>query len=413
MSTSSDRLELWDVHRLHPAPLNPRHHGEDDLAELAASIRRFGFRAPILATTDGEIVAGEGRWRAAQALGLKRVPVVLVEGLDAEERAAYLVPDNRIAELSRWDDAELAGLLSTLEDLAGVGYTDAELEELQGAGPPTPERDPPPPAPAKPITRAGDVWILGEHRVVCGNALDPGLWGQRATLVVADPPYGIALADSRRARAKGRYQKKHSGRALIGDDLQGKEFEEFITKTCAALFQGLRAGGSVYMFHPEAAGLDVLFRRAFVDAGFKSAQVLIWVKDAFTLGRQDYHFRHESILYGWRPGAAHYFRKDRTQDTVWEYPSPRRSEDHPTMKPVELVARIVRNSAKPKALVVDPFLGSGTTLIACQELGRRCHGIEIEPAYVDVAIRRWQAQTGELARDADGHTLEERRDGQA
>jgi len=392
------RLESWPLERLRPYDRNPRTHSEEQVEQIVASIREFGFNNPILVDSEDGIIAGHGRFLAAQRMGLETVPVVVLDHLTPAQRRAYLLADNQIAARAGWDDLLLSEELKALQedeiDLTLLGFSDEELSSLLDA---YPDMDPGdaaldedvPEVQPHPVSKPGDLWVLGEHRVLCGDStkredVQRVLDGHAADLVFTDPPYNVA------------YVGKTSESLTIQNDAQSpEEFREFLDNVLVQMREALKPGGVFYICAP--AGPDeTVFRNAIQDI-FQLRQCLVWVKDVFVMGRQDYHWRHESILYGWKDGAAHFFLDDRTQDTVWEVPRPKASREHPTMKPVELVQRAIRNSSLRGEHVLDLFGGSGTTLVASETTSRKAHLIELDPRYVDVIVRRWERVTGREA----------------
>lgn len=402
------RLELWPLDRLRPYDRNPRTHSDEQIDQIAASIREFGFNNPILVDTEAGIIAGHGRLLAAQKLGLDEVPVVVLDHLSPNQRRAYLLADNQIAAKAGWDDLLLTEELRALEeehiDVGMLGFSDEELSDLLGdhsafdpGGDSLDEGIPE--IESEPVTRTGDLWILGDHRALCGDATQREdvrrvLEGRLADLVFTDPPYNV------------NYVGKTSQKLRIENDEQSpKEFRAFLDQVLIEMREALKPGGTFYVCAPPGPD-ETVFRNALQEV-FQLRQCLVWVKDLFVLGRQDYHWRHESILYGWKDGAAHHFVDDRTQDTVWEIPRPKASREHPTMKPVTLAERAIRNSSRRGDLVLDLFGGSGTTIVASDRSGRKACVLELDPRYVDVIVRRWQDQTGKLARHAEsGQTFE-------
>ncbi len=300
--------------------------------------------------------------------------------------------DNRAAELAEWDTEVLASLADDT-DFSGL-WDDHELADLLAAVDATPtdllvDPDAVPDPPAEPVTQPGDVWTLGRHRLLCGDATSGEdvsrlMGGDLAALVFTDPPYGVAYEGG---------TPDHL--TIANDDLDDPAFHAFLRAAFTNMLVVTRPGGAIYACHADSRGLVV--RQAFVEAGWLLKQSLVWVKQSLVLGRQDYQWRHEPILYGWKPGAAHYFVPDRTQTTVWEIDRPARSTEHPTMKPVALVATAVANSSRPGEIVLDPFGGSGSTLIACEQFGRSARLLELDPRYCDVIVQRWEQATGRTA----------------
>lgn len=395
---------------------NPKLH---DLHALDASFDRFGYVTPIVVNdADGKVLEGHGRLEALKKLrasgarppdgirtgpdGSWLVPVVRGANLSEQQAAAFLIAANRITELGGWDHEALAALLASLESdgfgLDGTGFTaddlDALLENLgQAESKPVPDPDEAeelPPA-REVHVRAGDVYHLGAHVVACGDARDRQLLasllpGEQADVLCTDPPYGVSFTGSGRRKL-----------TIANDNAEG--LERLLEDAFLAADSVLRPGAALYVAHP-AGPLAAVFMQAFSDGGWQLRQSLIWVKDALVLGRSDYHYRHEPILYGFKPGQGRHGRGakgwfgDDSASSVLEYPRPRSSKHHPTMKPVGLITDLLRNSSRRGDLVLDPFLGSGTTLIACERLGRRCVAVELDPRYVQVALNRWQDLTG-------------------
>jgi len=401
----ADKIEQWPTAKLVPYARNARTHSEAQVAQIAASIAEFGFTNPILAGSDGVIVAGHGRLAAAQKLGLEVVPVVVLDHLSPTQRRALVIADNRIAENASWDDAmlrvELGALADDDFDVALTGFDADALAELMAGEEPDAEGqtddDAVPEVSETPISRPGDVWLLGGHRLLCGDATVAAsyerlLAGEQADMVFTDPPYNVNYANSAKDKMRGK------DRAILNDNL-GDGFYDFLLAALTPTVAHCRGGIYVAMSSSE---LDVL-QAAFRAAGGKWSTFIIWAKNTFTLGRADYQRQYEPILYGWPEGAQRHWCGDRDQGDVWNIKKPQKNDLHPTMKPVELVERAIRNSSRPGNVVLDPFGGSGTTLIAAEKSGRQARLIELEPKYVDVIVRRWQDWTGQQAtRESDG-----------
>ena len=401
------RIELWPLEKLRPYDRNPRTHSDAQIEEIAASIAEFGFNNPILVDTEAGIVAGHGRLLASQQLGLSELPVVVLDHLSPAQRRAYIIADNRIAENAGWDEDLLAGELAALAaddfDLGTLGFSKDELSELldgadaaAGAEGEIPE---PEPVPAVPVTRPGDLWELGPHRLLCGDSLDAEamaqlMAGEMAALLFTDPPYNVAYGEKQDFLNRSDRGRRNNT-PIEHDQMDEDAFKAFLSAALATAESVLADGAAYYICAPPGP-TETLFRLALPES-MPLRQCLVWSKDHFVLSRQDYHGRHESILYGWKAGAGHYFVNDRSQDTVWEIPRPKSSEEHPTMKPVELVERAIRNSSRRGDLVLDSFGGSGTTLLAAERTQRHARLIELAPGYVDVAVRRWEALTGSKA----------------
>jgi len=405
-------VEWWPVDRPAPYAANPRVISDAAVQKVALSIEEYGWRQPIVVDEAGVIIAGHTRLRAAQKLGRDEVPVHVAAGLSAAQVKGLRLMDNRSAEESGWDDSllvsELDQLLALDFDLAYAGFEE-DLGELLAsgdaiglAGHGADDADELPEVEAFPVSRAGDLWVCGPHRVLCGNAtVDDDvaalLGSDTAAICFTDPPFNVAIGKDSNPRHRQR-------RGLVNDDLPATDFAAFLERLAQLLAE--RVAGDVYCFMgaSEWPALDGAMRAA----GLHHSATIIWVKDAFVLGRSKYHRRYEPIWYGWRASATSSYVAGRDQDDVWEFARPRKSEEHPTMKPVPLVRRAIVNSSGEGDLVFDPFLGSGTTMVACDHTNRACRGIDIDPAYVDVAVRRWQQLSGGHARlHGDGRTLEE------
>ena len=387
----NDRYELVAVDAVRPHPRNPR---VGDLAAISESISKNGFYGAIVAQrSTGYILAGNHRWLAAKKSGLTEVPVLWI---DVDDRAAVkiLLADNRTSDLGEYDDEALVGLLRELrteEDLAGTGFSEKDVDKLIAEGnEPSIERladgDEDDDAsleevPETPDSQRGEVYQLGPHRLMCGDAtavtdLDRLLDGVQADLLWTDPPYNVGY--------EGKTKKKLR---IENDAMSADAFRTFLIESFSTASCGMRDGACFYIAHADLHGHD--FRLAVLQVGWKLSQCLIWAKDQFVLGRADYHWRHEPILYGWKEGAAHHALADRTQDTVWQCARPRRNDEHPTMKPIALVERAIRNSTNAGDRVLDPFGGSGTTLIAAARSGRIAYLMELDPRYCDVIRKRW------------------------
>ena len=382
-----------DVSRLSLLPGNPR---IGDVDAVAASLAAFGQRKPIVAKRDGTVVAGNHTLQAARQLGWSEIAVVWVDD-DDPTAAAFALADNRTAELGSYDEAALAKLIAEVqaadEDLlAASGWTGDDLAEIiarleaEKIGPSDGDPDAAPErAPA--LTVPGDVWLLGPHRLLCGDATvstdyDRVLAGDRADMVWTDPPYGVSYVG-----------KTAEALTIDNDALTPAELESFLRAAFVNVLGALQPGGCWYTAAPPGP-LFLAFGSVLHEMDVWR-QTLSWVKNSFVMGRSDYHYRHEAIFYGWAPGAAHHAPSERTHDTVLEFDRPQRSADHPTMKPVSLISYCVENSSDPGQIVLDPFGGSGSTLIAAHQSRRRARLIELDPRYCDVICRRYQELTGD------------------
>ena len=403
----STHIERWPTEKLVPYARNARTHSEEQVAQIAASIVEFGFTNPILAGSDGVIVAGHGRLAAAQKLGLESVPVVVLDHLTPTQRRALIIADNRIAENAGWDDAMLRIELQSLQEdgfnLDITGFDADALAEIMAGEETTvdgnTDEDAIPELSETAISRPGDVWILGNHRLVCGDATQPSsyeqlLAGQRVQMIWSDLPYNVNYANS----AKDKLRGKH--RPILNDNL-GEGFYDFVFDALSLMLP--HCDGAVYIAM-SSSELDTL-QAAFRAAGGKWSTFIIWAKHTFTLGRADYQRQYEPILYGWPEGSSRHWCGDRDQGDVWSIKKPARNDLHPTMKPVELMERSIRNSSRPGDVVLDCFGGSGSTLIAAEKSGRRCFMMELDPKYCDVIVRRWQEFSGGKAISEDGQRV--------
>lgn len=407
-----------------PYQANAKMHSKKQIEQLKASINEFGFLTPCLIDADNNIIAGHGRVIAAQEMGLSSVPCISIEELTEEQRRAYILADNRLTELGEWDRDILSAELAALRDegfnieLTGFNIDDIIINEIdfseiddawEDAGEVEAAED------AK--TRPGDLFQLGRHRLLCGDSTDARTaerlrGGQMMQLAITDPPYNVDYSGHRKEREKIENDNRSDGAFL---DLLSKAFNNLIAS--------LDAGRSFYIFHAD------MERRAFLEAMSKNdmqvRQILVWVKNSFVISRQDYNWRHEPCLYGWKDGATHYFCEDKGQSTVWDKKAdpdnmtedelraivktlfrhttaihedrPVASEEHPTMKPINLIKRLIENSSRPGENIIDLFGGSGTTLIAAEQTERNCYMIEYEPKYCDAIIKRWETFTGQKA----------------
>ena len=357
----ADRIELWPIDRLRPYERNPRTHSDEQVDQLAASMVEFGWTNPVLVDERGGILAGHGRLLAARKLGLAEVPVIRFEHLSEAQKRAYLIADNQLALQAGWSEellaAELAWLRDERFDLDLVGFDASELERLLALADGEPEsdgaEDEVPEPPEDPVSKPGDLWILGNHRLLCGDAtvltdVERVLGGQLANITFCDPPYNVDYANTPKDKLRGKH------RPIMNDNLGGG-FEAFLYDACVNILSVTKGACYVCMSSSE---LDTL-QRAFRAAGGKWSTFVIWAKNTFTLGRADYQRQYEPILYGWKEGSDHYWCGARDQGDVWYFDKPVKNDLHPTMKPVALVERAIRNSSKTRDIVLDPFGGSG------------------------------------------------------
>jgi site-specific DNA-methyltransferase (adenine-specific) len=388
------QVETRPISDIKPYPNNPRQN-DDAVEAVARSIGEFGFRQPIVVDTDLVVICGHTRLKAAQRLGLTEVPIVIATDLSPEQIKAYRLADNKTAELARWDydllPIEWGDLRDGGFDLSLLGFDPDELAKLLDPGIEEGLTDPDeaPPVPEEAITQPGDIWQLGEHRLICGDSCEPETYGQllgeeRVDLLLTDPPYNVAYQGG-----------TDEALTIANDDMDTASYRQFLVDALGCAAAVLQPGAGFYVWHADTYGGIV--RAACETVELPVRQCLIWKKNALVLGRQDYQWIHEPCLYGWKPGAAHRWMGDRAQTTVLEHDKPKRNGEHPTMKPVELITKLVQNSSGVEDLVLDPFGGSGSTLIACQRTGRRARLVELDPKYCDVIVRRWEAFAGGTA----------------
>jgi site-specific DNA-methyltransferase (adenine-specific) len=387
-------VEMRPVGSVRPYDNNPRDN-DDAVDAVAASIRAFGFRQPVVVDEQDVIIVGHTRYKAALKLGLTTIPVHVAKGLSPEQARAYRIADNQTATLSRWDEDKLPLELMELHkadfDLALTGFPEDEILRLLAAPPTEGQCDPDdvPEPPEEPVTKPGDLWVLGRHRLLCGDAtrsedLARVTDNRPADLLLTDPPYNVG------------YEGKTADKLTIANDaMTDADYRTFLAGALTAAGQHLRPGGSFYLWHADLVALPV--RLACADAGLQVRQCLVWVKSVLVPGRQDYQWKHEPCLYGWADGAAHTWLGDRSQTTVLEFDKPAKSAEHPTMKPVDLFAYLIGNSCKPNGVVLDPFAGSGTALVAAEQTGRTACLVELDPRYCDVVVARFEAFTGQKA----------------
>lgn len=413
--TTTTKMELRSVDCLIPYARNARQHSAEQITQLRASLREFGFVAPLLIDSEGNVLAGHGRLMAAKAEGMTEVPCVLVEHLTETQRRAYILTDNRLAEQAAWDmelvSLELQELKEAGFDLELTGFEDGDilLEESTDVQ----EDDYEPEIPVEPNAKRGQIYQLGRHKLMCGDSTSADdvaalMDGTTAQLFLTDPPYNVDYSG-----AIGSERER-----ILNDAMSEDDYEAFLHAVFTNALTVLEAGSSFYIWHADAEQGRAV-RNACHSAGMTIRQNLIWVKQSATLGRQDYQWRHEpclhgqveaealdcgstwneheACLYGWKDGKGHLWCSDRKQTTVLEYDKPSRSEEHPTMKPVRLMAYQIANSTLRDAVVLDLFGGSGSTLIACEQLERSAYVMELDPAYVDVIIARWERYTGQKA----------------
>ena len=427
------RYENVKIDKLKPYENNARTHSDEQVEKIANSIKEFGFINPVLIDSEYGIIAGHGRVLGAKKLGMDEVPCLFIEDLTEAQKRAYIIADNKLSEDAGWDDEILRTELKALDDmdfnieLTGFSLDDFDFNQTEVEFQED-DYDVDEHIPEEPIAKLGDVYQLGNHRLVCGDSTNPEdiaklTDGAVMDLCVTDPPYNVNYGS---INESGYGQPRGNAEKILNDNMDDESFYNFLYAFYDEMLKSLKDGGAFYIFHADTEGLN--FRKALKDAGGTLRQNLVWVKNALVLGRQDYQWKHESCLYGWKDGAGHYFINDRTQTTVFEDKAdldkmtkeelkeyiteilqdklpttvihedkPLRNELHPTMKPIRLVSRLIVNSSQKGENVIDFFGGSGSTLIACEQLGRNCYTIELDPKYVDVIINRWETLTGKKA----------------
>jgi len=395
----ADKVEKWAIDKLIPYARNARTHSDEQVAQIAASIKEWGWTTPVLVDEQGGIIAGHGRTLAAQKLKMTEVPVMVAKGWSDAKKRAYIIADNKLALNAGWDNEMLALELGEIGDLGFdldlTGFTAEEIAALtpEQIEPGLTDEDAVPEVPEQPITVLGDVWLLGKHRLMCGDstsidAVDKLMDGQKADQLVTDPPYNIAYEGGSKKREQ-----------IKNDEMESADFRQFLRDAFTAADTVMKSGAVFYIWHADTEGYN--FRGACLDAGWQVRQTLIWNKDNSAFGRQDYHWKHEPCLYGWKSGAGHLWASDRKQTTIIECKRPSKSELHPTMKPVELMQYQIENNTKGQDVVLDLFGGSGSTMIACEKTGRINCSMELDPKYCDVIIKRWQDFTGKIATHAE------------
>jgi DNA modification methylase len=406
-TTQQIQIEQLPIDELRPDPANPRRISDQELETLTRSIREFGLIDPIIARReDKTVIGGHQRLLAARKLGYKTVPVVLAD-LTVEQAHLLNIALNKIS--GSFDQELLARLLKELQEVPNIdlslsGFEDDELkkllksldarekkERLESFDLDEAIKD----AQSSPVAKLGDIWLLGEHRVACGDSTDREavqrlMGGNKAAMTFTDPPYNVNYGETMKDKIRQNSNK-------IANDNLGDAFEPFLEKACKNILEF--TDGAVYICM-SSSELHTL-QKAFIATGGHWSTFIIWAKNTFTMGRSDYQRQYEPILYGWREGVSHYWCRDRDQGDVWQVDKPSSSPLHPTMKPLALIERAIQNSSQTGDKVLDTFLGSGSTLIACERTGRVCYGMELEPLYVDIARMRWEAFSGEKAKRAD------------
>lgn len=385
MKTTTE-MQLVPLSKLVPYVNNARTHSPEQINKLRSSLREFGFINPVIIDRNYGVIAGHGRILAAKEEGISEVPCVFADHLTEAQKKAYIIADNRMAMDAGWDEellrVEIEALQAEAFDLSLTGFDDKELADLfadeTGSDAKDDEFDLAAALEKASFVEKGDVWTVGRHKLVCGDATDPDdvntLMGDtKANLILTDPPYGVSF-------------KSSSGLTIQNDSMKDEEFYNFLLSSFKCMADHLEKGGSAYVFHADTEGLN--FRRAFIDAGFHLAGCCIWVKDSLVLGRSDYQWQHEPVLYGFLQNGKHKWFSDRKQTTIWNFDKPKRNANHPTSKPLDLLGYPIGNSTQENAVVIDTFGGSGSTMMACQQMNRICHMMELDEKYASVILRR-------------------------
>lgn len=379
------------IEKVKPYDKNPRKN-KAAVDYVANSIKEFGFQQPIVVDKDMVVIAGHTRLKAAKKLKLKEVPVVIAENLTEEQVKAYRLADNKTAEKAEWDFDLLTDELLSLQeldfDMEQFGFDFDFSEDEEAVEDDNWEAD----VPEEPISKRGDIWVLGRHRLMCGDSTDAAdvallMDGNKADMLLTDPPYNVDYT--------GKASELET-RKIENDKMEDSAFQDFLTSAFENAAENMKAGGVFYIWHADSEGLN--FRVACKKAGFQVRQCLIWNKNAMVMGRQDYQWKHEPCLYGWKDGASHLWASDRKQTTVLEFEKPQKNNLHPTMKPIKLFDYQIKNNTKGDDIVLDLFGGSGTTIMAAEQNGRRWFVMEYDPKFVDVIVDRWEQFTGMKAK---------------
>lgn len=384
-------MNLVDIDKLIPYVNNARTHSKEQINKLRASIREFGFINPVIIDRDYNVIAGHGRIMASKDEGIDKVPCVFVDYLTDAQKKAYILADNRMALDADWDEELLKVEIESLQgadfDLNLTGFDEAELMDIFGDDNQSRAKDDDFDLTAAlektSFVEKGDVWTVGRHRLMCGDATSSEdvstlMGNTKANLILTDPPYGVSF-------------KSSSGLTIQNDSMKNEEFYNFLLASFKCMAEHLENGGSAYVFHADTEGLN--FRKAFIDAGFHLAGCCIWVKDSLVLGRSDYQWQHEPVLYGFMQNGKHKWYSDRKQTTIWNFDKPKRSANHPTSKPLDLLSYPIGNSTQENGVVIDTFGGSGSTMMACEQMNRICYMMELDEKYASVILRRYVENT--------------------
>ena len=390
MMKTTTNMELVELDKLVPYVNNARTHSPEQINKLRASLREFGFINPVIIDKDYGIIAGHGRVIAAREEGIEKIPCVFADHLTEAQKKAYILADNRMALDAGWDEellrVEIEALQAEAFDVSLTGFDEKEITDLfKDTQEEVKDDDYDLTAALEKaaFVKKGDLWVVGRHRLLCGDAtnaedVDKLCNGKRVNLILTDPPYGVSF-------------KSASGLTIRNDSMKNEEFYSFLLAAFKNMVSHLEPGGSAYVFHADTEGLN--FRRAFIDAGLHLAGCCIWVKNSLVLGRSDYQWQHEPVLYGFLKNGRHQWYSDRKQTTIWNFDKPKRNENHPTSKPLDLLGYPLKNSTQENAIVLDTFGGSGSTLMACELSNRICYTTELDEKYASVILRRYVEDT--------------------
>ena len=400
---------MTSINNLKSDHKNARKRTDRSATLIAESLKRYGAARSIVIDEDGRILAGNGTVEGAKKAGIDKVRIIEAEGdeliavrragLTEDEKVGLALADNRSSDLSEWDN-DMLRQLSEEHDITPWFEDDELLAEVLEIVEGNTDPDDVPEPPAEPTTKPGDLWILGNHRLLCVDSTDPIamerlMEDKPADLWLTDPPYNVALGMNETPEEAKKRNRRTDGKVVKNDSMSDAAFRQFLVDVYTTANCFLRPGGVFYIWHADSEGYN--FRGAAHDIGWKVRQCLIWRKSSLVMGRQDYQWMHEPCLYGWTDGSAHYWASDRKQTTVMDFAKPSRNGEHPTMKPVDLFQYQMANSSKPGDTVLDSFGGSGTTLIAAERIGRKARLMELDPAYCDVIVKRWEDFTGNTA----------------
>lgn len=392
MKTTTE-MQLVDIAKLIPYINNARTHSPEQVTKLRASLREFGFVNPVIIDKDFNVIAGHGRLMAAKEEGIKEIPCVFVDYLTDAQKKAYILADNRMAMDAGWDEELLRVEIEALQgenfDVSLTGFSDDDLADLFAGDSKSDAKDDDfdlnDALEKAAFVEKGDIWSVGRHRLMCGDATKAEdvaalMDGKKANLLMTDPPYGVSF-------------KSSDGLTIQNDSIKGDDFYQFLLAAFKNIVDNMESGGAAYVFHADTEGLN--FRRAFQDAGFHLAGCCIWVKNSLVLGRSDYQWQHEPVLYGFLQNGKHKWFSDRSQTTVWNFDKPKKNKNHPTSKPLDLLGYPIGNSSQANAIVVDTFGGSGSTLMACEQMNRICYTMELDEKYASVILRRYVEDTND------------------